>query len=380
LSASSRRVLVLNWLDRENPAAGGAEVHLHETFGRLARRGWTVTLVSSGWPGAAPQVELDGISVHRVGSRNTYPVHAIPFAREILRQDPPALVVEDLNKVPLFTPTWSQVPVLLLVHHLFGRTVFQEAPLHLALPTWLLERPIGAIYRATPTVAVSASTREDLVDRGIPSHEIRVIPNGIQLSDFDPATLGDRFSRPTILYLGRLKRYKRVDLVMKALARLKAQGIEAQLLIAGKGDHRSALEAQARKLKLGSEDVRFLGFVSEEEKRELLARSWVHCLTSPKEGWGIANLEAAASGTATVASDSPGLRDSVVDGETGYLVPHADLDALAGRIGQILTDPELRDELGRRGLTFAQGFSWERTAAELEAVLLQTVASAGSRM
>jgi glycosyltransferase involved in cell wall biosynthesis len=59
-------------------------------------------------------------------------------------------------------------------------------------------------------------------------------------------------------------------------------------------------------------------------------------LTSPKEGWGISNLEAAACGTATVASDSPGLRDSVRHGETGYLVPHGDVDALAARLADIL--------------------------------------------
>ena len=61
------KILVLNWLDRENPQAGGAEVHLHEIFGRLVAWGHSVTLLCSGWPGSAPGVELDGIEVHRVG-------------------------------------------------------------------------------------------------------------------------------------------------------------------------------------------------------------------------------------------------------------------------------------------------------------------------
>jgi glycosyltransferase involved in cell wall biosynthesis len=369
------RVLVLNWLDRENPRAGGAEVHLHETFGRLAgRAGWEVTLVSSGWKGAARSTGLDGIEVHRVGRRNTYPLHVAGFVRRGLAGRSFDIVVEDLNKVALFTPTWCGRPVLLLVHHLFGRTVFEEAGLHLALPTWVLEKPVPWIYRDVPTVAVSESTRQDLVDRGMRAERIEVIPNGITLGDFTAASPDDRFPEPTVLYLGRLKRYKRVDLLIRAVARLRDEGEAVRLLIAGKGDHRPELESEARRLGLGDDGVTFLGFVSEDEKRALLRRAWVHGFTSPKEGWGIANLEAAASGTATVASDAPGLRDSVVHGETGFLIPHGDVRALADAIRRITRDPGLREGLGRGGRRFAEGFSWDRTSAAMAAAMERVVA------
>jgi glycosyltransferase involved in cell wall biosynthesis len=369
------RVLVLNWLDRENPRAGGAEVHLHETFGRLAARdGWEVTLVSSGWKGAVRSTELDGIEVHRVGRRNTYPLHVAGFVRGRLADRTFDIVVEDLNKVALFTPTWCGRPVLLLVHHLFGRTVFEEAGLHLALPTWLLEKPVPWIYRDVPTVAVSESTRQDLVDRGMRADRIEVIPNGIVLEGFTAASPDDRFPEPTLLYLGRLKRYKRVDLLIRAVARLRDEGEAVRLLVVGRGDHRPELEAEARRLGLGDDRVAFLGFVSEGEKRELLRRTWVHGFTSPKEGWGIANLEAAASGTATVASDAPGLRDSVVHGETGLLVPHGDVPRLADAIRLITRDPALRERLGRGGRRFAEGYSWDRTAAAMAASIERVVA------
>jgi len=371
----ARHLLVLNWLDRENPRAGGAEVHLHEIFGRLARDGWRITLVSSGWTGAAERTTLDGIEVHRVGSRNTYPIPAIRRARRILAEEPVDLVVEDLNKVPLFAPLWSSRPVLLLVHHLFGATAFQEAPLYLALPTWLLERPVGRLYRGVPTVAVSESTRDDLIRRGLEPDDVEVIPNGIEPGRFVPAPPGGRFPSPTLLYLGRLKKYKRVDLVLEAATRLGEEGRELEVLIAGKGDHRSVLEKKASRAAEAGVSVRFLGFVTEERKCELLARSWVHCLTSPKEGWGIANLEAAASGTPTVASDSPGLRDSVIDGHTGFLVPHGDVDTLATRLRELLDDRDLRDRLGRQGRAFAAGFSWDRSAQRMAATVHRVVAS-----
>lgn len=362
------RVLVVNWQDRQNPQAGGAEAHLHEVFGRLARWGDRVTLLCSGFEGASARTSLDGIDVHRTGGRYSFTVEARRYFHRHLRSQPFDILVEDLNKVPLFTPTWSSLPVVLLVHHLFGRTAFQEAALPVAAATWLLERPLPRVFRGVPVIAVSRSTAEDLVRRGFDEAAIRVVPNGVDLVGLTPAPGGSRFPSPTVLYLGRLKRYKRVDLVLHAVAHLRELGARVELLIAGQGDHRDALEALCRKLGLGDR-VRFLGFVSEERKRELFRRSWAHVLTSPKEGWGIANLEAAACGTATVASDSPGLRDSVVHGETGFLVPHGDVEALASRIGALLGDPERTEAMGRAARRFAERFSWEASARSVRRVL-----------
>jgi len=370
------RLLVLNWLDGENPQAGGAEIHLHESFGRLARKGWEVTLVASGWPGAPPRADAGGIRVHRVGGRHSYLLRVAPYVRRAFSDEAFDLVVEDLNKVPVFTPLWSSRPVLLLVHHLFGSTAFREASFPVASATWLLERPVPVVYRKAPIVAVSESTREDLVRRGLGRGRIQVVTNGVDPDRFAPVDREEeRFPEPTLLYLGRLKRYKRVELILGAVARLREQGHEARLLIAGRGDHEAALRREASRLGLGEDRVRFLGFVSEDEKLDLLRRAWVHVLTSPKEGWGIVNLEAAASGTPTVASDSPGLRDSVRDGETGFLVPHGDVGALAERIRRLLDDPDLRKRMGRRGRAFAEELSWDRTADRLGRVLQDTVAS-----
>jgi len=363
------RLLILNWQDRENPQAGGAEAHLHEVFGRLTEMGWEVVAVTSGWPGASPRAELDGIQVHRVGSRYSYPFRLAPYVRKALGHLRFDLVVEDLNKVPVFAPAWGPAPTLLLVHHLFGPTAFQEASLPLALVTWLLERPIPRAYRGLPVIAVSESTRQDLIRRGVEAPRIQVIPNGIDLEHFTPGGEENRFSEPTLLYLGRLKRYKRVDLVLATTAELRRQGVPVRLLVAGRGDHREALEREADRLGLLDGGAEFLGFVSEEKKLELLRRSWVHLLTSPNEGWGIANLEAAACGTPTVASDAPGLRDSVRHGETGFLVPHGDVVALARRTGELLSDHDLRQTQGHAARRFAEGFSWEASASAMDRAL-----------
>ena len=365
------RILVVNWQDRENPHAGGAEIHLHEIFGRLASRGHEVTLLGSGWAGAPPRATLDGMAVHRVGTRNTFQFVARRYYERVLAAEPADVLVEDINKVPLWTPRWGAKRTVALVPHLFGTTAFQEVAMPLACAVWLQERPIGLIYRHVPFEAISESTADDLAARGIPRARIAVIHPGIDTVTYTPAP-AERSPVPLVVYLGRLKRYKRVDLIIRAFAAM--QHPTAQLAIAGAGDHKPALEALARSLDLG-ERVKFLGFISEAQKVSLLRSAWVLAFTSPKEGWGITNLEAAACATPVVASSSPGLRESVVDGETGFLVPHGDLPALVRALTRVVSDRALVDTLGAAGRTFAERFTWESAAEQTEAHLQRVIES-----
>lgn len=191
-----------------------------------------------------------------------------------------------------------------------------------------------------------------------------MVHNGIDVDYFTPAR-DRRAGRPTLAFLGRLKRYKRVDLVLDAVGALAGQGLDVELLIAGEGERRASLEERVRRL--GLEDrVELLGFLEESAKLDLLRRAWVHVLTSEKEGWGISNLEAAACGTPSVVSDSPGLRESVVDGRTGLVVPHGDVGALTESLGRLLRDSELRGRMGREARAFAETFSWQAAAEAFE--------------
>jgi len=369
------KILVLNWLDPENPQAGGAEVHLHEIFRRLVAWGHSVTLLCSAWPGCARYAALDGIEVHRVGSRYTLSLAAPVYFRCRLQANGFDVIVEDLNKVPFFTPLWGVgAPVALIVHHLFGTAAFQEASLPVAAVTWLLELPVPRVFRSVPTAAVSESTAGDLARRGMPYSGIEIIPNGIDFEVLSPLTREERFADPTLLYLGRLKRYKRIDLLLRAVASLVERGTSCRLLVAGRGDDQRRLEALRESIGL-REHVEFLGFVSEAEKGELLRKSWINLLTSVKEGWGISNLEAAACGTPTIASDVPGLRDSVVHGRTGFLVPHGDVEILSRRIEELLENEEKRASLGNGARSFAEGFSWDASARAMERFLQERVVS-----
>jgi glycosyltransferase involved in cell wall biosynthesis len=368
------RILVVNWNDRENPHCGGAEVHLHEIFGRIASRGHRVDLLASGWPEGADRAYLDGIDVHRVGTRYSFQFNARRYFRERLATNRYDVLVEDLNKIPLYTPRWNGPPTVALVHHLFGATIFREASLQMAAPVWLAERGIPFVYGDRPFEAVSESTADDLAARGIPRRNIRVIYNGIDSTFFTPDPAA-RSEKPLFAYVGRLKRYKGVDLILQGFAKLDVPG--ARLMIAGAGDYREHLEALAETLGIAGR-VRFAGFISEEEKRDLLRYAWSTVFTSPKEGWGITNIEAQACGTPVIASDSPGLRESVADGETGMLVAHGDIGALADAMRRIATSRDLVESMGTAGRRFAGRFTWDRSADQTLSHL-QEVAQRGNQ-
>jgi glycosyltransferase involved in cell wall biosynthesis len=369
------RILLVNWQDRENPHAGGAEIHLHEIFGRLAAEGHEVTLLCSGWRGCAPRVTLDGIDVHRVGTRYTFQLYARRYYQDVLARVNHDVLVEDINKVPLHTPRWGARRVMALVPHLFGTTAFQEVAFPMAAMVWTLERPLVHVYRDVPFEAISESTAADLVARGIPRERIRVIYPGIDSVTYTPDPAA-RSAEPLFVYLGRLKRYKRVDLILRGFAAMRHP--TARLVIAGTGDHRPALEQLARSLDLGDR-VQFLGFIDDARKLALLRQAWALAFTSPKEGWGITNFEAAACATPVVASDSPGLRESVRDGETGFLVPHGDVTALTVALTRIASDRTLVATLGASARRFAERFTWEEAARQtlehLEDVAGQEVAN-----
>ena len=354
------RLLLVNWQCRENPQAGGAEIHMHEIFGRLAARGHEVTLLCGGWPDCPPTASLDGIEVIRVGTRHTFPFLARQHYQRALAHRTFDLIVEDINKVPLYTPRWGRAPVVALVPHLFGGTAFHELAAPLAAAVWLAERPLGRAYRGIPFEAISVSTAEDLAERGIPRDSVEVIYPGIDTVGYTPLD-GTRAGAPVFAYLGRLKKYKGVHLVIRAFAEMEHK--DATLEIAGAGDYRPALESLAASLDLGGR-VRFLGRIDEQEKLALLRRAWALVFASPKEGWGITNLEAAACGTPVVASNSPGIRESVRDGETGFLVPHGDCRAMATAMTQLARDGGLVARLGVQARAFAETFTWERAAQE----------------
>jgi glycosyltransferase involved in cell wall biosynthesis len=370
-------ILLVNWQDRANPHAGGAEIHLFEIFARLAARGHQVRMICSGWSGASTAAVIDGIRIERVGGRDTFALLGRRAVQRAIAAERPDILVEDINKLPLFLTAGSRLPFCAIVPHLFGTTAFAEAAWPVAAIVWAAERPLPWVYRRAGFHAISESTRDDLVARGVRAERIRVIHPGVDSTRFTPGPPGRRSPVPSFLYVGRLKRYKGIAFAIRALALARRQRPALRLDIAGTGDHRPDLEQLATGLGL-ERAVVFHGFVSEERKIDLMRGAWANVFPSPKEGWGITVIEAAACGTPSLASDSPGLRDSVCHGETGFLVPHGDITALATRMLELADSPHLVARLGQRARRFAEGLTWDRTATETERQLHDIIAESAA--
>ena len=282
------KILVLNWLDPENPQAGGAEVHLHEIFRRLVAWGHSVTLLCSAWQGCERRTAVDGIEVHRVGGRHSLSLVAPVYFRRQFRAERFDVVVEDLNKVPFFSPLWGVgAPVALIVHHLFGTTAFQEA----SLPVAAGDLATGAAdSQSVPIRADHGRVRKhrggSRATRNVPWRDRRLFPTGSISRPCLRSRPRNVFASRRSCNLGRLKRYKGVDLLLRAVASLVERGTPCRLLVAGSwrtiGYGRKAL---AKSLDL-EQHVEFLGFISDGEKRDLLRKCWVNLLTSVRGGLG----------------------------------------------------------------------------------------------
>jgi glycosyltransferase involved in cell wall biosynthesis len=174
--------------------------------------------------------------------------------------------------------------------------------------------------RMNVVLAVSNALAHDL--RGLGAHDVRVVPNGVELPD----SVGEEAEPPEILFAGRLSREKGILELVEA-----ARG--HMLVVAGDGPLRARVPDT-------------LGWLPPDELASLYARAAVVACPSHREGFGVACAEAMAHGCAVVASDVGGLRDLVTHGETGLSVPPGDVDALRAALERLLADRELRRRLG----------------------------------
>ena len=372
MAARRLRVVVLNWRDLTHPDGGGSERYIETVARGLVERGHDVTIWCAAHHGAPHEETVAGVRYVRRGGRATvYLLALLALLRgRFGRVD---VVVDVSNGIPFFSPLVRRGPVVGLVHHVHR----EQWPVVMPGPTgrvgWFLESRVAPrVYRGRPMVAVSWTTRRELVELGH-GEGVRVVHNGTdtpadRLAGAVPVA---RAAAPTMCVLGRVVPHKRVEHALEAVAALRADLPDLRLLVVGSGWASDAVERRAREL--GVQDaVDFTGFVDDDTKHELLASSWVHLCPSLKEGWGLSVMEAAWHGVPTVAYQAAGgLSESVVDGETGRLV--GSLDALVAATRELLVDHDLRERMSVSAAAHARRFTWPQTVRSFEEVLVDAV-------
>ena len=357
----SYRILFLNWQDIKHPLGGGAEVYHHEIFKRIVERGHNVTMLCSGFQGLCSNEEIDGVKIVRVGNRNLFNFYAPSACKKLTHAGQFDVVIDSINKIPLYSPLYlRKLPIIAVVHHLFKTSIFREAVFPLASYVYLSEKFISPVYAKIPFIVVSESTKEDLVKSGINAERIIIIENCVDHALYKTSN-NPKSETPLIGYLGRIKRYKSVDHLIKAFGIVKKTIPDVRLKIVGDGDNLPELQKLA--LSLGLEkSIDFTGFIDKEDKVKILQECHVVVNPSVKEGWGLTIIEANACGTPTVAADVPGLRDSVKNGETGLLYPYGKIEKCAEHIVKFLTDKPFRSEISKNAVDWAASFHWDNAA------------------
>jgi glycosyltransferase involved in cell wall biosynthesis len=354
------RILLFNWQDIKNPAGGGAEVYLHQIFKRLAAQGHDITLLCSQFSGAPKDDVIDGIRIMRRGNRSLFN-YSVPIEYERhLRREHYDIVIDDINKIPFYTPMYIREPLLGMVMHLFGTSIFKEASFPAASYVYCAERFALSVYGNTPLVAISPSTRTELLTHGCREENIFLVPCAVNHDVYRQLSSVAR-TGPIIGYVGRIKKYKSVDHLLRAFAIVLKIIPNAKLIIIGDGDGKPAFEQLSHELQI-DHAATFTGFLPLEEKVRQLNQMQIVVNTSAKEGWGLTVTEANACGVPAVASDVPGLRDAVIDGETGLLYEYGNIEQLAEKILLLLRDEHLRTRLTNGALEYAQSLTWDKSA------------------
>lgn len=357
------KILILNWQDIKNPLSGGAEVHLHEIFSRVVKLGHEVTLFCSSFNGAKSEETIDGIKVIREGGRYLFNFRVLYRYIMRFRKGKFDLVIDDMNKIPFFTPLYVRKPLFFIIHHIFNKSIFLEVPFPMALYVYLMEK-LGLLIckkKGIPLIVVSPSTRDELIQKGFDPGKIHIIYNCVDHDLYQPEEK-NRSLTPLIGYVGRIKKYKSIEQLLKAFAIVINENPTLRLVIVGDGDNRINLERLSKELGI-EKFVEFTGYVDNAKKVNLIQQMWFTVNSSSKEGWGLTVIEANACKTPVIASNVPGLRDSVKDGETGILYEFGNINELSEKIKLLVNDPDLRQKLSINAYNWAKNFNWDDAAS-----------------
>ncbi len=358
------KILIINWRDITHPWSGGSEKYIHEIAREWIRLGHTVHLLCGGYSGARSTEIIDGIIIHRLGSTYSIYILAPVYYLFKLRDKKFDVLIEVAYGVTFMSRLFSRLPKVLIIHHDHTLPWQTEWPYIISrIGIWLEHKLVPYFYQNIPVVTLSTKTRQLLSAQGF--KKIYTVPPGNYNSKLTPK----KTKYPTILYLGRLRRYKRVALLLEVFGKLSTKMPQLRLIIAGAGQEASPIADLTRYLHL-EQKVELKGYVSEKEKKRLLTTAWVMAFPSQIEGWGLVALEAAACGLPTVGFNVPGVSESIRNDKSGFVVKTT--KEFEGALLKILTNDQLQKQLSDGAKRWAAEFSWEKSAKSFLSVIHKT--------
>jgi glycosyltransferase involved in cell wall biosynthesis len=342
------RIAFMSWRDLANEQAGGSEVFIDRLAVALQDMGHEVAHLCGGPVGAR------AYPVFNMGGTYSQYVKAPLMHYRVARDWD--LLVDTENGLPYFSPLWRNKSILACVYHVHSEQWSQRfSPPVAAAGRFVESKIMPIVYRRVPFLTISSSTASALVDIGIERSRIHVLHSGVD----EPSVVGERSVEPLFICAGRLVPHKRIDLLLRVWDLVRPV-VGGTLMVMGDGPDRASLEA------LAGDSVVFTGRVGEDQKWRLLGQAWALIHPAHHEGWGIVIIEAAEVGTPAIGFNVPGVKDAIVNGETGLLVD-SETD-LARQWIAIARNASLRDLLSKGARRYASNFRWEHVARDFSVI------------
>jgi len=351
------KILMLSWRDIKNPKRGGAEYVSYELLKRW--KGHECTWFASAFPGCAETEDIEGIHIIRKGG----PLGVYYEAYKYLQDKKFDIVIDQVNTIPFFTPLYYKGKKISFFHQLCEKIWFYETFFPLSLVGYIAEKVYLRLYRKLPALVVSHSTKKNLEKYGF--NNIFVMKDCIDSTPVKEIPIKNSFS---LIYVGRLKKSKRVHDIISAFSIVQKEFPSAKLHIVGTGDHRY----EKRLRKMSGDSVTFHGYLEKDKRNELMSRSEAVLVASVKEGWGLIVIEANAMGTPAISYNVDGLRDSVKPMLTGLITQKNNPEGLAKSITDFLKDEMLKKQLSINALNYSRTFNWDESADTVLKWLIQS--------
>ena len=365
---SSVNILWLSWKDSEHPHAGGAEIVKSQLCQRLTADGHSVIQLTGGFSGGTAETKLDGSRIIRLGNRWSVYLYALMYYWRNLRGWPD-LVIDECNTMPFFASLYCRESVVTVIHQLAQEIWFYQMPTPLSWIGYFLEPVYLRLLHKNRVLTISESTRSDLIRNGFRRDFIKIIRMGTDIDPLLSLDLIKKYTEPTLLYLGSLRAMKRPDHVVKVFKEAREKIPNLRLLIAGSGDGDYFIEFMKEiNASVDVGEIEYLGKVTREKKIELMQKSHVIVVTSLKEGWGLIVTEAASQGTPAAVYDVDGLRDSVKNGETGF-VTNPEPCALAAAITDMLSNDAKYQQLRHQAWEWSKEITFDNSYKDFKRAL-----------
>lgn len=355
---------------------GGVEARSFYLARELAER-HDVEVVCAREPGEPIENEVAGIHVRRVGPARPYQQAGSLTARAAFlaaairagRSTRPD-VVDGYNFIAYLAAGQisraRDIPRIATYHDVWVGEWIKNLGLVSGVVGEVMERVVLAQHWDR-IIANSEATRSKLRNAGARASGMEVVHNGIALAEFT-AVRAPKYEQPTICYVGRLVRYKRVDDLIRSIATVRRAVPDVRLEIVGSGPEAEHLRALVGELGL-ERHVTFHGFVQKHrDVIEVMVRSHVLCLPSAVEGFGMAVIEAMACGTPVVASALAPVREITREGQGALLYPCGDVGQLAAHLTTMLTDEAARMRRVAEATALAADYDWKPLATKVEAI------------